>query len=373
MRAKNVRSPYNAHTKFPKAYVRKFFSETLSINLLLHAASYGDLITVEKILTKYPNLLSARGDVKDAAGNLLEDVTVLQCAIIVGDAEMSVKLKNYFGKLTKVDGKKELYRQCLPYQTAIKNMSEGIGDYDYSLLLDELFKSPIKDVKAELDIHSKDYSDRPKTLLRTELDNFRAHFSPRVIEKGQMSFNHQNVIEAYRLYINYWIDKTKLERGDDILERFHLFLCQIIGYIHRSLPAIERQAFAQGITSILKEEAPLNRSYDMVDGKFPTADELPHSLLGYEYAVIDLGLKWSERDSFPSKCIEKIAKKNAEKGLPTINGEFNYGMCRLILDNYRELYAYKVETFKAMFNTLQFNLKRVPEDDSVIEKKSRVC
>jgi len=249
------------------------------IGQLLHHVAWGNLDGVTAILAKSPRLLLEAGDVEDPAGNIIRRVTPYECALGAGDDEMAATIGQYFTNVALEDGEKERSRQYARYQPHINNMLTQPA-YDFSALLEMIKESSAKDVQAALDLEFN-----PDLPLHAALDNFRKYFAPREI-KGGMHFNYADLLQALKVYADEF--DALYTAGGDNYSKCDLFWRQVIGYIQRGLPAIDRMVFAQSLYEVVEQKEKIERSFKFKydNANFPvTAGDLSCSGLGFEFGA----------------------------------------------------------------------------------------
>ena len=101
-----------------------------------------------------------------------------------------------------------------------------------------------------------------------------------------MHFNYQHLLRALEVYGLEW--DHLFTHGKVDFSKHRLFCCQVIGFIQRSLPAIDRMVYAQCLYYIVGSKSQVNRSFkfeqDVID--FPvTAGLNSHADLGFDFYV----------------------------------------------------------------------------------------
>ena len=245
--------------------------------------AYGNKDEVINMLGVNPELVFLAGMATDPAGNLIQRFTPYELALGAGDAEIAEIIADYL--LQSDRGQKEKERIDNLYRPIIENMLEPKpSDYNFEYLLDTIKLSSDADITAELD-HVAEH-DSP---LRDALQAFRIHFMPCTITEPRMHFNYQDLIHAFEVYK----DAFKLKNGEyndkDNDDKCDLFWREVIGYIQRGLPAVDRQVFAQNLFEVAENKKPNKRSFKFTYGgdDFPiTSCDDPHSGLGFDFAAL---------------------------------------------------------------------------------------
>ena len=284
------------------------FDSQSNIAKLLHHIAYGNLVAAKAMLDANPRLVLHAGHTKTPSGLKVLHTTPLECALGAGDQEMAKMIEPYFDS-DKITGgatvrEKQYDRYCMHIENMLKQKP-----YDFTLLIAVLKAAQPKDVTAALN-HDMTYD----SVLRDVLVQFRKDFTPGRVTSG-MHFNYQHLVQAFEVYDQNYQDLLA-SSGDDY-DKLRLFSYQIIGFIQRSLPAIDRMAFAQGLMDVFMIHAKIERSlkfknegieipamiprtfifkYDSTD--FPaTGGDSSLSGLGYESFVHRSGGFYDKRDT----------------------------------------------------------------------------
>lgn len=267
---------------------------------ILHDVAFGELATVQAKLEsakrdvshpeKLSSLLRQAGDVMTRGGQDVKCTTLLECAIGAGDPDMVAMIKPYFliysGDEKALEDQLEAYRPCLQ---AIENEKP----YDLTLLLEVIKASPSEEVTAAL---NKQYD--PNSLLHQMLMQFREDVKPQTITNPQMHYNYKTLIHAFEILTDEWemilsgIPEA-LYKGDGNWDKCDLFWRQVIGYLQRALPAVDRFAFANSLydLEVKKESLIRNTKFKNRDESYPDFPALSSSLsgLGFDYGVYTNG------------------------------------------------------------------------------------
>ncbi|KGP63343.1 hypothetical protein EP47_10810 [Legionella norrlandica] len=192
------------------------------------------------MIASCPERLCARGTAVDYSGRTFKNVTPFQAALLSHDVTLWKKMEPYFdalpdGQAEKANQFKELFPEGLPKQES----------YDFSTLIQIITKSSNAETRASL--------DKPldiTTPLGLGIDAFRKKFTKLAME--ETFFNPMHLIKAFKVY-----DQQYSQWNDN---QCRLFLCQVIGYVQRFLPACYAQAVCQGLYLVAGENQPLRRS-----------------------------------------------------------------------------------------------------------------
>jgi hypothetical protein len=257
---------------------------------LLHHIAYGNLTKAKKMLHANPRLVLHSAHTETPSGLKVLHTTPLECALGAGDPEMAQMIESYFNAKEIEGGVKVRDEQLARYRQHVEDMlsAEKNPPYDFTLLIDTLMAATPEDVTAALNL---DFNR--ESVLRDVLAQFRKDFTPGTITSG-MHFNYLHLLRAFEVYEQKFNDLFK--SGGNAYDKLRLFSRQVIGFIQRSSPAIDRMVFAQGLYDVVANKAKIERSFKFNDDNadFPvTAGDSSRSALGYEY--------WVASD-FPQAC-----------------------------------------------------------------------
>jgi hypothetical protein len=208
--------------------------------------------------------------------------TPLECALGAGDPEMAKMIETYFDAKEIEGGAKVRDEQLARYRQYVEDMmnAEKNPPYNFSLLIAKLMAASPEDVTAALNL---DFNH--ESVLRNVLAQFRKDFTPGTTTSG-MHFNYLHLLCALEVYEQKFNDLYKSGGNDD--DKLRLFSRQVIGFIQRGLPAIDRMVFAQGLYDVVENKAKIERSFKFKcdNADFPvTAGDSSCSGLGYEYCA----------------------------------------------------------------------------------------
>jgi hypothetical protein len=264
------------------------FDPQSDIGKLLRHIAYGNLDAAKTMLETDPRLVLQAGHTETPSGLKVLHTTPLECALGAGDPEMAKMIAPYFDSKKISGGAKVREMHYARYGQHIENMLKQ-KPYDFTLLVETLMAAKAKDVMAELSLDMTHDS-----ALHTAMEQFRKDFTPGSIISG-MHFNYHHLLHALDVYGQKFHEIH--ESGDDGFysdyNKNRLFTRQIIGFIQRSLPAIDRMAFARGLDNAIKTEIGIERSFIVAienpgqpNTDFPvTGGNSSRSGLGYEYSV----------------------------------------------------------------------------------------
>ena len=253
------------------------------ISTLLHYIAYGDLASANIMLNMNPRLVLQAGNVVTPSGLKVMRTTPLECALGAGDPEMAKMIEPYFEAKEIEDGAAVRNEQYARYRMHIENMMQQ-EPYDFTLLIATIKQASPDDVDAALN-HDMTHA----SALRDVLTQFRNDFTPDKITAG-MHFNYQHLFRAFEVYDQEFDNLFNNQNYN----RNRIFTCQVIGFIQRSLPAIDRMLFAHDLYPVADEKAAIKRSlkFDWDNFDFPvTADGYSsHSGLGFDFWAVGGGI-----------------------------------------------------------------------------------
>jgi hypothetical protein len=257
------------------------FNPQSDIARLLRHIAYGNLVAAKAMLEADPRLVLQAGDTETPSGLKVLHTTPLECALGAGDPEMAKMIEPYF-EAKEIDGGATVREeQYAHYRQHIEDMlnPEKNPPYDFTLLIETLMAAQPEDVTAALNCDmSRD------CILRDVLEQFRKDFTPGSIKSG-MHFNYHHLLRAYEVYEQNW--GGLYNSGGNNYNKLDLFSRQIIGFIQRSLPAIDRMAYAQSLYDVTENKAEIKRSFNFTygGGSFPdtAGGHVSLSGLGFEF------------------------------------------------------------------------------------------
>lgn len=277
-------------SQLPPEIIREistFGRDDTEFNKALNHAAYGQLDDVKKILEKNPALVLLAGNVTTPGGLQVKNTTLLEFALLSGDPEMAEMILSYFDQLKNADGSKqagadeEKQRQLSRCKAAIDELPNQ-QPYDLTKLIGIIKAATPADVTAALNKDMKHPSE-----LRDALMQFRKDVSSGTVKKPQMHYNYQTLIRALEIYDREW--NSLYRASGNNYDKCDLVWRQVIGYLQRSLPAVDRFAFARGHYDLVENKKPLERKtdYKYDNGSFPAISPTDSSLtgLGFDYGI----------------------------------------------------------------------------------------
>jgi hypothetical protein len=286
---KHRRTIWSAHDKQLIHYMGEIsmanFSPDSEISRLLHYIAYGNLKLAQAMLEENPRLVLQRSHIETPSGLKVLQTTPLECALGAGDPEMAKMIDPYFEAKGIVGGAAVREEQYTRYRPYIENIMEQ-EPYDFTLLLDTLIQASPQDVEAALNNEMTHQS-----ALSDVLTQFRNEFTPNKITVG-MHFNYLHLLRAFEVFEQKF---DHLHNGNNY-DKNRIFCRQVIGFIQRSLPAIDRMGFAQALYNVVLKNSTIKRSYQLVANihQFPatTSDYSLRDRLGFDYFIGHGGREW---------------------------------------------------------------------------------
>ncbi len=219
--------------------------------LLLHIV-HGRQDEAEAIIKANPKLVFMSGNVQAPSGDIFMDYSPLKLACYMHDMDMVEMMKPYAYQVQY--GEEQ-------FNSLLKEAGEAFNNrktYDFAKLADVITSGDEEEIKKAL-------------------DQFRKRFEPKYI-KNKKSFNIQNLIKAYEIYISNY-DVWSKEHGT-------LYWCQVIGYLQRSLPICCIPIFYTQQVLEGNSHKGLRRQIILASFKdfYPAVKNEPKGL-GYDYAI----------------------------------------------------------------------------------------
>ena len=286
----------NLFSDFPLDLIREISDfHDPDADQLVQLIADGNKDEAKKMLDKNPRLVLQAANVVTPGGMTLKRIMPYECALI-GDPDMALMVGEYFEKIEPNNNavndecKKLRGEQFKRYEKAIENML-NVKPYDFTDLIKIIKQSSAGDVTAEL-ATGKNYDPSYQSALRTELEKFRKVFAPCTKKTPEeqfayISFIYMSLLEAFKVYAAEWDNLDA--------DKCRLVWRQLIGFIERRLPAVDRQAFAQDVDTI-KGLHDMKRSLAYKhdpQNKFPRTDfdDDSHSGLGFDFGVSIRGVR----------------------------------------------------------------------------------
>jgi len=283
----------------------------------LHYAAYARQEDVEALLAmleKNPRLLLQAGNVITPGGLDCQQVTLYEFCLGAGDPELAEKVQAYFAKLTDCDGEKERVRQYERYRPHIEGMLTQ-EPYDLSSLIGIIKKASTADVTAMLANNMTHKSDLCDAMIQ-----FRKDHAPGELTTPRMHYNYRSLQHAFQRLYDEWDNLYQACGSTDKYDKIRLVWRQLIGFLLRRLPGVDRCAVAQGLYYLLEKQSAeeFDRSYTFKH--YPSDGSLPLTLtdssaggLGLDVSldiyggVLGWGGRVSSRVALENLCRAKTA------------------------------------------------------------------
>ena len=263
-----------------------------------------------KMLDKNPRLLLESGNVITRSDLIVENVTVYEFLLGAGDSDLSEQVATYFTKFEGGDDAR--IKQEEKYRPYIEGMLKQ-EPYGLTGLINIIKQASPAEVQAALN------KQTTGSALDKALAEFRQAVTLKKITQPQMHYNYQTLIHALDLY-SCEFDKLK-QTSRNNFDKLDLVWRQVIGYLQRGLPAVDRFAFVMGLYDLVENKQPLKRTlnYLLGNGSFPDMASADSSLsgLGFDYAILAVPchsyrLYWGK-----GPCIATFYKGYVEQKLQT--------------------------------------------------------
>ncbi|HEX4045888.1 MAG TPA: hypothetical protein VHZ76_09515 [Gammaproteobacteria bacterium] len=247
-----------------------------------HAASRIEvnIVTLVEMVKEHPELLLQAGNVVNRGGIPATRKTLYEFFLGEGDPTSAKRIEFGFAKI--LNGENERIRQYERYKLHIEALAKQIESkrpsFDLKPLIDLIKKSSPADITAAL---NKDM--KHESLLHDMLIVFRDAIKPKRKIIGMHYEHYTTLQQAFDLLHDEW---KELSSNYTNYNKCDLVWRQIIGYLQRSLPAVDQCAFARAFTD---EECTLNFKYSA--GAFPdiSSDDAELSGVGFDEAIFGVG------------------------------------------------------------------------------------
>lgn len=203
------------------------------LTALQHAAD-GKLIELKAMLDENPLLLVLRGNVSTA-----EHTSLLEFALLDGDEAMAEMILPCFDLLANGWAEREKQKaRCRPYIESLKKLIElALPTLDLRPLFDIIKQASFDDVTAAL---TKNMAH--ESQLRDALIEFRHTVKHKSNNTGLHYEHYTTLAQAFDLLCDEW---NALINNNIGYAKCYLICRQVIGYLQRGLPFIDRCAFAR--------------------------------------------------------------------------------------------------------------------------------
>ena len=257
------------------------------ISIALQRAAAGeeaDIDAVVAMVQTNPQLLLQAGDVVTRGGVLVRHIKLYEFFLGEGDLNSAQQMAGAFANLSDGMGEKE--RQCNRYREPpwkkLKQIETYKPAFDLRPLIQAIQNSTDDEIKNTLNINDPNRTETRNTYLRQEFAKFRRAVQPTIKTSGQMHYEHYTTLmQAFDLLIRQW---KALSNHDSNHAKCLLIWRQVIGYLQRSLPAVDRFVFAR-----FSSDSARTVNYKIGNGAFPNISFSNEDLsgLGFDAAIFD--------------------------------------------------------------------------------------
>jgi hypothetical protein len=254
---------------------------------LRHAASgtKADIDVLVEMVKTNPRLLLQAGDVVTRGGVFVKRIKLYEFFLGEGDPDGAKQIEFGFEKI--VTGKEEREHQYERYRPHIEALAKQIEAkqpaYDLRPLIEMIKNSSAADITEALTINDPDRVVTRNTELRKELAKFRRAVRPKTKTCGLHYKHYTTLMQAFDLLDNEW---QALSNNYTTYDKCRLVWRQIIGYLERSLPAVDRFALARAFDDA--ERTP-NYKYDRGAFLDTSADDSELSGIGFDEGIFGGG------------------------------------------------------------------------------------
>lgn len=248
-----------------------------------------DMTKLVEMVNANPHLLFQAGNVITRGGVPVIRTTLYEFFLGEGDPDGAKQIEFGFAKIS--NGENERLRQYERYRPHIEALAKQVESKQPALdlrpLIDIIKHSSPADITAALNKNMQHES-----ALRDALMAFRDAVRPKRVTVGMHYQHYTTLQQALELLDSEW---AVLSNNYTDYHKCRLVWRQIIGYLQRSLPAVDRFAFARAFED---KERTLNYKYE--NGSFPDAlfdagGDLALVGVGFDDAVCG-------RPTFSSSC-----------------------------------------------------------------------
>jgi hypothetical protein len=200
----------------------------------------------------------------------------------LGEGDPASAKRIEFGFAEIPNGEGERIRQYERYKPHIEALAEQIKlkkpAFDLRPLIGIIKQSSPTDITAAL---NKDMEH--ESVLRDALIEFRNVVRPKRMTVGMHYKHYITLMQAFDLLYDKW---EELSNNNQNFDKGYLVWRQIIGYLERSLPAVDRFAFARAFDD---EERTLKFKYTDTGDEFPDCTDAEGDLdlsgIGFDVAI----------------------------------------------------------------------------------------
>src|SRR3990167_10173154 len=237
----------------------------INIALRLAASSLKeDMAKLVEMIKTNPRLLLQAGNVVTRAGIFIRRTTLYEFFLGEGDPCAAKQIEFGFAEIPNGEGERQRqYKRYRPYiEALLKQVEAKQPTFDLRTLFEIIKKSSAADIAEALNINDLNRMATRNTSLRVALAQFRKTITPKESITVGMHYKHYTTLsQAFDLLDSEW---QALSDNYTNYDKCRLVWRQVIGYLQRSLPAVDRFAFARAFDD---EERTLSLKY--ANGSFP--------------------------------------------------------------------------------------------------------
>lgn len=269
------------------------------------------MVELVKMIETTPDLLLQAGNVVTRGGVSVTRTTLYEFFLLASDPAGAKRIEFGFGLISNGEAqRRHQYERCKPHIDALaEQIKSGRPMFDLKPLIELIKESAPADVRAAL---AKDMTHA--SALRDALVAFRKAVRPPKKTVGMHYKHYTTLQQGLDLLYGEW---QALSDGDRNNDKCKLVERQIIGYLERSLPTVDRMAFAQGFY-----DGKRSLEYKYNPGSFypdcaADADDslgvLEQAGLGFDYAIYNAPWLSGYRGGIASVAIPSWKKHIEQK------------------------------------------------------------
>ena len=218
---------------------------------LRHAATCekADRDVLVEMVKANPRLLLQAGDVKTRGGVLVKRIKLYEFFLGEGDPDGANQIA--FGFQNIVTGKEEREHQSERYRAHIAALANKIKKkqptFDLRPLIKALKDSTDEEITDALHTNDPNRTKTCKTPLHQAFTKFKRAIKPNIKTSGEMHYEHYTTLkQAFDLLYVEW---ETLSDNRTNYAKCQFVMCEVIGSLQRSLPAVDRLGFARAFSA----------------------------------------------------------------------------------------------------------------------------
>ena len=193
----------------------------------------------------------------------VKGLSPFRAALGAGDEGIYKDMATYFDKVVDIEG------NPIGHTRAAQQFNEQFPDgfdyppctYDFSVLATAITADQVLHQD-----HNPTVVKNPSESTKALLAQFRNDFLPKEAVTSGHHFNLNHLLKAFEVYNAHWHQWNG--------NQCSLFWCQVIGYLERLVPAVDAQAFCQGLYYFLEQKQPAARGFKVES--WDTSPEAPY-------------------------------------------------------------------------------------------------